>query len=84
MNALVKLAISYMKGGETDYYRWAKEVVKGVGDEGVRPYLHKAWREAKQVIDNMPPNREDTKTAKVISHASSRKIIKYYVKKLLY
>ena len=51
MTSLVNLAIYYMKRGETDSYRWAKNVLKEVGDEGIRPYLYKAWREAKQVID---------------------------------
>jgi hypothetical protein len=83
MTALVNLAIYYMKRGETDYYRWAKNVLKEVGDEGIRPYLYKAWREAKQVIDKMPPTREEIETAKIICPTSSLKIIKQYLKKLL-
>lgn len=46
MTALVDSAIYYMKRG-VDYYTWAKIVVKEVGDERIKPYLHKAWREAK-------------------------------------
>ena len=71
---------NYMKKGETDYYIWAKNVVQEVGDEGIRPYLHKAWREAKQVISKMPPNKEKTKTAKILCPAPSLKITKHYVR----
>ncbi|HJX01861.1 MAG TPA: hypothetical protein VJ348_01650 [Candidatus Humimicrobiaceae bacterium] len=52
MNALIKSAIYYIERGETDFYIWAKKIVKEVGDESIRPFLHKAWREAKKISAN--------------------------------
>ncbi|MDP2754575.1 MAG: hypothetical protein Q8P40_09335, partial [Nitrospirota bacterium] len=46
--------IEHHKGA--NYSTWAKWVRKEANDPAIEKYLHKAWREAQQVISKMPPN----------------------------
>lgn len=48
--ALIESAIGWMERTKvgTDFYNWANDVVKKVGDERIRPYLHKAWKAAQE------------------------------------
>ncbi len=83
MNSLVNAAIYHIERGETDFYIWAKKIVKELGDESIRPYLYKAWREAKHIIRKMPANKERNKKGKRIYYAPLLKSVKHYWKKLL-
>lgn len=84
MNSIIEAAIYHIERGETDFYLWAKKMVKEIGDESIRPYLHKAWREANHKIHKRPTNKERNKEGKKIYYAVSLRMFKYYGKKVIF
>lgn len=62
--ALIESAIGHMertKSG-TDFYNWANKIVKEVGDDRIRPYLHKAWlaaQEQRGIVVAIQKNSDD-------------------------